>query len=259
MVEYIHERVQHMLQTIATEKQVRILYACESGSRAWGFASADSDYDVRFFYARPRDAYLQLDSPRDVIEVPVVDELDISGWDIFKALSLLRKSNPPLLEWLFSPVVYLEQSPAIETLRGLAKELYSPAAMFYHYRHMAGGNYRQYIQGKDDVLVKKYLYVLRPIVALLYLEQRQEVPPTDFVMKLNCVEMSEVAEKHIYRLIVQKRRGDELGMGKPSSLLNEFIENHLHRWQTVKPETHKSQQFTQRLNEVLHSILQENP
>src|SRR5258708_18879586 len=167
MVEYIHERVQHMLQTIATEKQVRILYACESGSRAWGFASADSDYDVRFFYARPRDAYLQLDSPRDVIEVPVVDELDISGWDIFKALSLLRKSTPPLLELLFSPVVYLDQSPAIETLRGLAKELYSPAAMFYHYQHMAGGTYRQYIQGKDEVLLNKYIILALDILSVV--------------------------------------------------------------------------------------------
>lgn len=257
MSEDIQKCVQHTLQTIATEKQVRILYACESGSRAWGFASANSDYDVRFLYIHPYDTYLQLDQPRDVIECPVVDELDISGWDIFKALRLLRKSNPPLLEWLYSPVVYLEQSPAIKTLRELVKELYSPAAMFYHYRHMASGNYRQYIQGKDEVLVKKYLYVLRPIVALLYLEQHQEVPPTDFVMTLNCVDMSEDAEKHIYRLIIQKRRGEELGMGKPSALLNELIENHLNRWETIKPETHKSQQFTQRLNEVLHGILEE--
>lgn len=103
----MQERIQSALQTIAIEEQVYILYACDSGSRAWEFASHDSDYDVRFLYVRPKSAYLKLEQPRDVIERPIVDDLDINGWDIFKALRLLRKSNPPLLEWLFSPMVYV--------------------------------------------------------------------------------------------------------------------------------------------------------
>src|SRR5438874_9271177 len=106
----MYKRIQTALLTIAAEERVHILYACESGSRAWEFASHDSDYDVRFLYVRPKTAYLKLDQPRDVIERPIVDDLDINVWDIFKALRLLRKSNPPLLEWLFSPLVYAENS-----------------------------------------------------------------------------------------------------------------------------------------------------
>jgi predicted nucleotidyltransferase len=116
--------IKQALHIIETQKQVRILYACESGSRAWGFASHDSDYDVRFLYVHPASTYLRMDSPRDVIERPIVDDLDINGWDIFKALRLLRKSNPPLLEWLFSPIVYLENSTSIEDLRKISRQFY---------------------------------------------------------------------------------------------------------------------------------------
>src|SRR5579864_2551659 len=129
----MHEReaaIQKVLHTIQAQEQVRILYACESGSRAWGFASHDSDYDVRFLYVRPQRAYLRLDPPHDVIERPIVDDLDINGWDIFKALRLLRKSNPPLLEWLFSPMVYLENTLAIEELRAIARRFYSPTSLY---------------------------------------------------------------------------------------------------------------------------------
>src|SRR5712692_7457134 len=134
--------IKQVLHDIEVQEQVSILYACESGSRAWGFASHDSDYDVRFLYARTKAAYLRLDPPRDVIERPIVDNLDVNGWDIFKALRLLRKSNPPLLEWLFSPIVYLEKSASINDLRAIARRFYSSNALYYHYKHMANGNYR---------------------------------------------------------------------------------------------------------------------
>ncbi len=88
--------IEQELQGLVQEKHVRLLYACESGSRAWGFASTDSDYDIRFLYVHPKDAYLQLDYPQDTLD-RIIGDLDISGWDIFKALRLLRKSNPPLV------------------------------------------------------------------------------------------------------------------------------------------------------------------
>ena len=101
----VHQRVRDALARVEAERNVRVLYACESGSRAWGFVSRDSDYDVRFLYVHPRDWYLSVEDRRDVIEQPLNDELDVSGWELRKALRLLRKSNPPLLEWLKSPVV----------------------------------------------------------------------------------------------------------------------------------------------------------
>ncbi|MCE9610243.1 MAG: nucleotidyltransferase domain-containing protein [Chthoniobacter sp.] len=102
----VFQRVRHALAQVEAERNVRVLFACESGSRAWGFASRDSDYDVRFLYVHRRDWYLSVEDRRDVIEQPIADDLDVSGWELRKALRLLRKSNPPLLEWLKSPVVY---------------------------------------------------------------------------------------------------------------------------------------------------------
>src|SRR5947209_3872560 len=107
------------LYEIEKEQSVKILYAVESGSRAWGFASKDSDYDIRFIYVHPIDWYISIEEKRDVIEYPVKDLLDFSGWDIRKALQLYKKSNPPLYEWLVSPIVYLEHGNFAQQLRDL--------------------------------------------------------------------------------------------------------------------------------------------
>jgi predicted nucleotidyltransferase len=109
------------LRRVEQDHAVRVLFACESGSRAWGFPSRNSDYDVRFIYIRPEDWYLSIDLERrrDVIELPIEDEFDINGWDVRKALKLFVKSNPPLLEWLNSPVVYLEHGTLASSLREL--------------------------------------------------------------------------------------------------------------------------------------------
>ena len=129
------ERIRAQLAEIEAAENVHILYACESGSRAWGFASNDSDWDVRFVYLRTTDWYLSIDleHKRDVIEKPVSDLLDISGWDLRKALWLFRKSNPPLIEWLHSPIVYLDKYGLLERLRQLLPVYYSPQSCFYHF------------------------------------------------------------------------------------------------------------------------------
>lgn len=132
----MRDRILESLSAIERDHGCTILLAVESGSRAWGFASQDSDYDVRFIYARPRDWYLSIaEHRRDVIELPIVDELDVNGWDLRKALRLFRKSNPPLLEWLTSPIVYRE-TPTAQRMRELIPQYYSPRASFYHYLHM---------------------------------------------------------------------------------------------------------------------------
>ena len=133
----INIRIISRLREIEGENTVKILYACESGSRAWGFPSSDSDYDVRFVYIRSVESYLSVQKSRDVIEYPEIGKLDISGWDLQKALLLLRKSNPPLLEWLGSPIVYLEGYSIAAQMRELAAQYYSATASVYHYLHMA--------------------------------------------------------------------------------------------------------------------------
>ena len=140
----IFETIKAKLLEIEKEENVRIFYACESGSRAWGFPSVNSDYDVRFLYIREQNFYLSIDveDKRDVIEVPIDDELDINGWDLRKALRLLRKSNPPLLEWLSSPTVYLEEEELIKKFRSLVPLSYSPTACMYHYMQMARNSFK---------------------------------------------------------------------------------------------------------------------
>jgi len=124
----VKQQIETELQRIEQEEGVKIIYACESGSRAWGFPSKDSDYDVRFIYIRPVEWYLSIFEKRDVIERPIIsDMLDINGWDLKKALNLFRKSNPPLLEWLQSPIVYLEKGSVAEHIRRLSPLTFSRA------------------------------------------------------------------------------------------------------------------------------------
>ena len=218
------------LREIETHENVRIVYACESGSRAWGFPSADSDYDVRFLYVCPVEWYLSIDVKRDVIERPVQDGLDISGWDLKKALPLFRKSNPPLLEWLGSPIVYLEQYSAAEDMRGLLPDYYSPTACLYHYLHMARGNYREYLKG-DLVWIKKYFYVLRPILAMIWIERGWGVVPTDFNILVDKLAIEPPVAKEIARLLAAKRAGAELDRGPRIATLSRFIVKELDRWE----------------------------
>jgi uncharacterized protein len=249
------ERIQAVLQMIAQDKGIRILYACESGSRAWEFASQDSDYDVRFLYARPPEAYLELDIPPDVIERPIVDDLDVNGWDIFKALRLLRKSNPPLIEWLYSPIIYMETVPMIARLREVARESYAAPAIFYHYRHMAYGNYHQYIEQKREVPLKKYLYVLRPLIALCFLEEHRSLPPTSFLQTLASVKLEAEVREHIGELIARKQAGSEMGIGDADAVLNTFIDKHLARWDKPAFAGYDQHEMTQQLNEILRETL----
>ena len=158
------------LRTAELEHGVRILYACESGSRAWGFASPDSDYDVRFIYVHPQDWYLSFDVERrrDVIEYPIVDLVDCGGWDARKALYLFTRTNGALFEWLNSPIKYMEVGPFAQQLRDLAPKAVNNLALCYQYSHMARGNAREYVF-KDKVRLKKYFYVLRPLLAIRYI------------------------------------------------------------------------------------------
>ncbi|WP_240905621.1 nucleotidyltransferase domain-containing protein, partial [Thiorhodococcus mannitoliphagus] len=167
------------LGAIEAEHQVRVLYACESGSRGWGFASPDSDYDVRFLYVHALPWYLQVTPGRDVIERPLTAVLDINGWELRKALGLLKKGNATLIEWLDSPVVYRAEPVFLDALRTLAHEIQQPERSFHHYVHMARRNHREFLT-RERVRLKKYLYVLRPLLATLWIEQGRGPAPTRF-------------------------------------------------------------------------------
>jgi predicted nucleotidyltransferase len=231
----MRDKIVARLRSIEEDHDVRIAYACESGSRAWGFPSVDSDYDVRFVYLHPRDWYLSIDLERrrDVIECPIVDQLDINGWDLRKALRLLRKGNPPLVEWLGSPIVYLDRFGVADRMRVLLTRYYSTTASMYHYLNMAKGNFRDYLKG-HTIWVKKYLYVLRPLLAIRYLERGLGVVPTEFAVLVDRAVDSPTLREEIGALVAAKREGQELDRGPRIEPISAFIEGELARHEGVR-------------------------
>jgi predicted nucleotidyltransferase len=218
------------------------------------FRLPDSDYDVRFLYVRPVEWYLSIDAKRDVIERPLQDELDISGWDLKKALLLFRKSNPPLLEWLGSPIVYLEQCAAAENMRGLLPDCYSSTACLHHYLHMARGNYREYLKG-DMVWIKKYFYVLRPILAMIWIERGLGVVPTDFNILVDRLALEPPVANEIAHLLTAKRAGAELDRGPRIEALSRFIAAELDRWEKNSVMHEKHPTNTDKLDELFRATL----
>jgi predicted nucleotidyltransferase len=213
------------LLSIEADEKVKILYACESGSRAWGFASPDSDYDVRFIYARPVGEYLSIKERRDVIEVPVNEVLDISGWDIRKALQLMLKSNAPLYEWLQSPIVYMESGGLKEEMVRLAATYFSNRAGCHHYLSMARNTFENELQ-TEMVKIKKYFYALRPLLSALWIIERGSMPPMTFE-QLRTLVREEEWNTVIDDLLEKKKMADEKGMIEPVLLLQEWIQSTL--------------------------------
>ncbi len=252
----MHERITTALNTIAQDEDVRILYACESGSRAWGFPSRDSDYDVRFIYVRRPEWYLSinLEHQRDVIERPISEQLDLSGWDLRKALQLLRKSNPPLLEWLNSPIVYLETADIAAQLRALLPVYYSPVACLFHYLHMARGNYRDYLQG-EIVWIKKYFYVLRPLLAIQWIEAERGVVPVEFQVLVDTLVQDEALRQAIDQLLQRKRAGEELDREPMIPAISAFIVSELARLETASTDHRRSDVDIEQLNQLFRAVL----
>ena len=244
------------LREIEKEHHVKVLYACESGSRAWGFPSLDSDFDVRFLYLHPPEWYLSIKKKRDVIEYPVSRQLDISGWDLQKALLLFHKSNPPLMEWLGSPIVYLEEYSVAQRMRALVSEYYSPIASSYHYLHMARSNYREYLKG-STIWRKKYFYVLRPILAVQWIEKGYGVVPTEFEVLVKKLVTEPRLMNAIETLVQAKRDGEELDYGPRIDVLNEFIEQQLERFQDYKVGYPKRTAPIEKLDELFIGALVE--
>lgn len=213
------------LHEIEKNEQIRILLAVESGSRAWGFDSPDSDYDVRFIYVRNHSDYLKLEKVRDVIELPIKDLLDINGWDLAKTLRLLYSSNPTLFEWFSSPIVYYENEDFCKKFRKLLNEYFLSKKELYHYLSMAKGNYREFFQG-DIVKAKKYFYVLRPILACKWIIEKNTAPPMSF-RELLYEEMEPSLIPEVERILDIKVNSPETKMIPRIDCVNEYLENSL--------------------------------
>lgn len=174
----IREAIQRELEKIEREKAVKILHAAESGSRAWGFASPDSDYDVRFVYVRPMSDYLRINPPRDVIEWKLDEVLDINGWDLQKTMRQIAGGNPTVFEWDASPIVY-RTTPEWRKVIACSRAYFSEKHAVGHYYGTAMSTWAKHLT-EDTVRYKKYFYALRPLLAAIYIEQAHQIPPVLF-------------------------------------------------------------------------------
>lgn len=216
MREIIIER----LKELSSEREIKILYACESGSRAWGFPSPDSDFDVRFIYVESLDWHLSLNDQKDTIDIPINDELDIGGWELKKTLNLLRKSNAPLLEWIQSPIIYSLDHDFLSEIQKVSEAFFSPIACMHHYLSMSK-KYTEACIGVEKVKLKRYFYALRTAMAGKWIRLNGSIAPIQLqeMLQLNNDEIND----KINQLIDLKSSKNEDYLHPQEPLLNEFL------------------------------------
>lgn len=217
----MREQILEKLNAVEKEQRVRILYACESGSRAWGFASPDSDYDVRFVYVHERDWYLGIEDRKDFIELPLNEVFDVVGYDIRKMLKLYRGSNAKIFEWLQSPEIYVDNGFFRNTVWALRKQYYSHRAGMHHYLGLTKNTLDNDLQGAE-VKLKKYFYALRPVLAACWIMENGTNPPTEFRFLKPLVTDAATATR-IEELEAQKVQAGEQFMIAADPELNRFI------------------------------------
>jgi uncharacterized protein len=204
------------------------LWAIESGSRAWGFPSPDSDFDCRFVYVRPLAEQIRLDAHRDVIETPLTPILDVNGWDLSKALKLLLKGNAVILEWLESPILYRGNTSFRDEMLALATQVADRCLITRHYAHLCARQWERHSDGRE-VKLKKLFYAMRPAMSLrwLRLHPTRAVPPMSFLETMNQAALSDDMRALIDTLIKEKAVTREMGEGKAPPELGRFIDHEL--------------------------------
>ncbi|MDQ1124378.1 nucleotidyltransferase domain-containing protein [Microbacterium trichothecenolyticum] len=215
--------IDRRLASVEVEHGVRIPWAIESGSRAWGFPSPDSDYDCRFLYIRPPESYLSLWPERDVIETPLDKTFDVNGWDLAKTVALIVKGNATAIEWLNSPIIYTGDEDFRADLLALAEDTVERGAIGRHYLHVA----RQ--QRAGSATLKRFFYVLRPAAALRWLATHPDavVPPMDLPRLLAEGDVAGDVRNAATELIALKAQTREVGTGAPPTVLERFVSNEL--------------------------------
>lgn len=226
----IKKEILDKLTEIEKKENVRVLHAVESGSRAWGVESPDSDYDVRFVYVRQKEDYLSLQEKRDVIEWQLDEVLDINGWDLKKTLVQFHKGNATLFEWANSPIVY-KTTDEWKNIYESSKEYFSEKVALYHYYGTANSTFKQYLQG-DEVKYKKYIYALRPLLACKFIEDKHAVPPVRFDDLLKQELPGELSEE-IEEMLAIKAKSDEKDLNPRMPVIQRYIESEIARYEQL--------------------------
>lgn len=244
------QQILKRLKELEKEKHVKVLFAVESGSRAWGFASTNSDWDIRFIYVHKLPYYLSTQELKDNIEF-IEGDLDFQGWELRKALKLLAKGNPPMLEWLDSPIKYVEDKTFSKELFTMASNCFSPKTAIYHYMGMAKRNYNQYIKGKSYVKLKKYLYVIRPLLSCMAVQDSGSMAPTLMSASMPLLKPFK-AYSEVVQLLERKKAGEELDEEPAINVLNDFIEESLFFFELYVQDAKSANIDYNELNKLLY-------
>jgi len=219
------EKIQQYLREIEDEKDIKILWACETGSRAWGFHSTDSDYDIRLIYVHKKDWYISLSDKKDSIERMLENnDIDISGWEWKKSLKLLRKSNPALLERIQSPIVYTVDHECIKDLKKTASFCYSRIATIHHYLSMAK-KFRFEMDENEPYKLKKFFYTLRSALVCKWILEKDLSPPIEFTKIYKTLDLNTSIVTRIDDLIDIKSTIKESYLHQGESLLFQLIDD----------------------------------
>ncbi|PTB95896.1 nucleotidyltransferase domain-containing protein [Marivirga lumbricoides] len=244
--------VQERLSDLAFTHNIKTLYACESGSRAWGFPSPNSDYDVRFIYAQDLDWHLSLVDKKDTIDLPISNDLDIGGWEIRKTLGLLWKSNAPLLEWLQSPIVYQVDDQFVLQMRELSQEYFSPIAVMHHYLSMSK-KYFEACQHSEAVKLKKYFYALRTAIAGSWVREKKTIPPIELPKMFEII--SDNVRDKVQELIVLKAQQNEDYLHGREALLDEFLSETIKQNEAIASKLPSANGDIEKLDDFYRNIL----
>lgn len=243
------EKIQRILKEIEKKNNIKILFAVESGSRAWGIESKDSYYDVRFVFVRPLNHYLSLHKVKDVIDYFWDSELDFVGFDIYKFSNLLVKSNPSTIEWLKSEIIYVDDGITRKEFIDFIDSNYSVVALFNHYKSMGKQNYLKYLKSQSLLTHKKYLYALRGIINAIYVYYNRKIPSINFnemINSCNDIVPNDVLVK-LKEIIELKKNGLEREEKNSIPLFNSYIENVLRYDYEIshskKPDINKLNKF----------------
>ncbi|MGV2497457.1 nucleotidyltransferase domain-containing protein [Pelagerythrobacter aerophilus] len=249
--------IESRLSRVASEDGVRLLMAVESGSRAWGFPSPDSDYDVRFLYVRARRDYLSLQPVRDVVERPIVDEIDLNGWDIRKALGLLLKHNAVLSEWIESPIRYIADDPVVARLAELASRHFNPRGYALHYASLGKGTVDRWFDSEGQIAVKRYFYALRPALSVRALRLDPSCrPPMSIRPLMKAVRLESELVDQIDELIARKAKTNETGNTVRFPDLERLVLDELERANEV-PERLDQEQFLEEAEALFLELVEQ--
>ena len=243
-------KIQQICKDLEKQNDIKIIFAVESGSRLWRIDSKNSDYDVRFVFVRPIDDYLRINKLKDVIEYNG-ENIDVVGFDLYKYSKLLMTSNPTVIEWLLSDIVYYGKQPK-ELLTFIHKN-FNPAAIFYHYISMCKQNYLKYIKSKNKITYKKYLYAMRGLLNALWVKKLKEIPPINFNINLQQRELlPEKIRERLLKIIALKKNGKEEEIVENSKIFDNFIEKQL---KTLEAPTSKKLKDQNMLDKIILRIL----